>query len=338
MAFVPSGRKGFGLGTWAVIAVIAIVAIIAVLFLAGSNGATQVSSSKNLTLGAQQSAYFTLPDTPSTYALYVQSSSAGSAVLYVSTLPVLSGRIAAFQISKGQMVNLSLGGSPVANLQVRLIAANSTESSIELSFIPRILNLKQSSGVSYINPSQGSNFTPTTTASGGNGSGKSTTVATTTAGSSTTTIPATTSAKALALANATTYGTLINNYKALYQKDKACVITAYDSEFNQYEGFAPYGPFSYGNVTPTVITNITAKASQLSAFGGNAWNVTYTSYSPALGATPILTININAASGTLINASFVGPFFGGFSYSKVNSTYVFQNSVIGTCGAYLPYH
>lgn len=484
MAFVKPSQKKSGFGVprmWLIAAAVLIVVIIIALLFLGGSGAMQVSSSTNVTIGAQQSAYFSLPGSPTAYALYVDGSGPGTAVLYVSTLPVLSGQIMAFEVSKGQTENLSLGGSSVANLQVKLLGANATQSNVELSFIPRILNIRQSGNIQYINPSQGSNFTVPTTVAGvalssgtcvstygdytcsgpglyvqkypmfsknglsgtnitfgyllfnltetkavpntyislgtsqsgspfcynqnltgiGMSPGKQVLVnisagsdcflafpfanissskpltfylftsnstnrsyssfhnikvtvypailqssqpsssQSSSSSTSTTTVPAQSgtgmAAKALQIANSSQYGVLINNYRKLYQKDIACTSSQYNSSFLQYEGFLPTGPYAYSNVTPTVITGITASATQLSAFGGNAWNVTYTSTSPALGQTPILVVNLNVASGVILNSSFVGPFFGGFSYAKVNSTYLFQSTVTGDCGAYLPH-
>lgn len=335
MAFPKHNRRTLSSGMLGIIAAVVIIVIIIAAYFAFSGGSsTYVSSSTNVTILPANSIYFSLPDSKNVYVLFLKSSAPSTATLYMSDLPVLASPIAVLQLGRGQSFNISADGSPIADLQIKLIGANATQSELELSFIPRLLNVKPSSGISYMSPTlttgaatNQSNGTATTTV---------TTTGTTTAGSSSTTTIAATdySAKAVIDANTTKYGILINEYKALYIKDLACTPGIYNTTFYAEEHQQAVPPNDFKNVSPTVITKITSSAS---VFSGNVYNITYiaTAPSPEVGTLPILKVQLDVGTNTLVSGKFVGP-FAGLNYTTVNNYYDFQANIGNDCGAYIP--
>ncbi|MDE1861030.1 MAG: hypothetical protein KGH72_04940 [Candidatus Micrarchaeota archaeon] len=329
MAFPKHRGSAMPMGSRGLLMIAAIVIVILVIaYFALSGGLPTISSTTNVTISPYNSFSFQLSDAKTPFSIFVKSAGASASTLYMSSLPVLSGPIMVVTLSKGQTVNVSASGSNNADLQIKLIAANSTQGIFQLSYIPKILNVRPSSGIGYLTSSTGSGGAPsnttvsTTTVSAGS---------TTTAHASTTTVAQDHSAAALATANASIYGGLMKNYSALFVKDRACTGTTYNVTFYASFHFNPTGPEDFENVSPTVITSITTKVTAISP---NLYNVTYITSAPAT-TEPGLILNVNTNSNAIANATFTG-LWKGFSFTTLNATYYEQEAISGNCGAYIP--
>ncbi|MDE1849138.1 MAG: hypothetical protein KGI00_00210 [Candidatus Micrarchaeota archaeon] len=320
------GRSGLN---WPAIAIVAIVIIAIVYFFVSGSGIKTVTSTYNFSMSSSNSVNFRLPGSNSTYSVYLASASPASATFYVGKEPVLINRISVFTLTPGGSVNVSTDGSDPANLVVKLHSSGTNTASVELLHIPTDFNARVSSSVTFLNSSQAAAASTTVT----------TTVATTTVGvgQGSTTAPTTTvsssggsAAQALADANLTAYGTLMNNYKVLYNNGKQCTPGLYNSTM-QSKGFSYAGPNSYANismVTPTDVTSSVAKVS------GSTYNVTYVLVKPS-GNSNVLVLKLDSSSNTLITYKYGGD-FSGLTYGQLNQSYATEAQIGNNCAAYIP--
>lgn len=285
-----------------------------------------------------QSVYLKILNSTHVSVLYLQKVQNSSSVFYVSSVPILSGPISAVQIAAGSGINVSTEGSATANLNIALLASNSSGARVKLTPITSSLSIRVSSSVTLLSlPSFGfgtsnksSGFTVTSTAA--------TTSAVTTSVAATTTIANTTAAKeqqALSLANTTGPGSLMVKYKVLYQAVSGCTPSLYNSTYLSQIHVPPGGPSAYANVTPITPTNITTHVAQTA--NPDNFLVTYSTATP----TPLpvgsvaLSMGINVSSSAIVNVTFKG-IFQGLNYTKVNNGYAIQAAVGNACGALIP--
>jgi len=307
-----------------VIAAAAIIAIVIIGVAAAVAGMVPtVSSSATITLQKGHASTFYLPDTGSASSVYLSSATGSGAVLYVGHDPVLSSPITVAVLSSGQSVNVSTTKASYANLQIRLVSSTAGAATITLTYVPSSLGIATSYGLSTLNGSVPQQSTLAT----------STVQTTSTAATTqTTTVRATNLTQAaLELANATSYGVLINQYKVLYERDAAaCTRAQYDIAYSQAFGSVPSGPNTFANVSMAVPTTIRSSITKVS---GDLYNITYSSVS-GIGVSPALAIRFNSTGQYVVTSKFVGIFVGQ-TYATAMSCYQSLN-VSNTCLTYLP--
>ncbi|MDE1851405.1 MAG: hypothetical protein KGH69_01805 [Candidatus Micrarchaeota archaeon] len=312
---------------WPVIVVALVVVIaLAYFFIAGS-GIQTVRTSSNFSLFSSNSVNFMLPGNDSVYSIYLAAASPGSATFYVGKEPILINKISVFTLIPGSAVNVSTEGLGTANIEVKLHSSSNNSATVEIVHIPKDFNARVSGSVTYLaNSSQGSSATTVTT----------TIAATTTIGQGTTTAPTTTvstsgtSSQALVDANLTTYGTLMNNYKVLYNNGKQCTQNTYNIDMaNAGKSYSP--PNDYYNASQFTPTDVKSSAAKVS---GSVYNVTYILNTP-IGNSNVLTLKVDSASNTLISEKF-GGFFSSETYSTLNQKYQAAVAIGDNCASYIP--
>jgi len=319
-----------------IVAVLVIVVIAAALLLFPSGRVIPLSSSTTLLLKQNQSVYFKIFNSTNVGVLYLQRLQNASSIFYVSSLPILSGPISAVQILAGSGVNVSTEGSAPANLNIALLASNSSGARVKLTPITSSLNIRVSSSVTLISlPPLGFG---TGTSNKSFGLTVTSTVATTSV-ATTSTILNTTAAKeqqALSIANTSGPGSLMLKYKALYEADIKCNASTYNSTYLAHYSKQPTGTFTFQNVSPATPTDITTKITQ--AAKADNFLVTYSTVAPSSQFTgPALLMGINVSSiSPIVNATFKGLLFQGLNYTTVNSIYTTQNRIGNACAALIP--
>ena len=306
------------------IAALIIVAIVGLALVSGA-GVPTVSSTYTVTLQNRSAAAFYLPDSGNSSSIYLSSVSASGAVLYIGRNPVLTSPITVATLSIGQLVNVSTAHTAYADLQIRLVSSTADSATIALTYVPSSLGVSPSSGLSALNGTlamQQYTTVPTTTAQ-----------ATTTAATSVTTTasPVNHTLAVLEEANATSYGVLINKYKALYERDAgACTRSQYDIDYSRTFGSVPSGPSTFANASVAVPTTIKSSITKVSAV---MYNITYSSVS-GIGTSPAMVIQFNATGQYVVASKFTGIFLDQ-NYATTLSNYQAVNTS-DPCSVYLP--
>ena len=314
--------------------VIILAAIIAAWVYVATSSATvhYVSPSASVTLAHNGMFYFRLPGNTNTYLVTLENSSNGGALLYLTQLPVLNNPISAVFIFPNEGINLSLEGTTVADIHISLIGSNASYAKLSLEPVDPSLGIKAAS-VPVIAPMifieqalyTGNVSVVTTTASS---TSTSTTVLTTVPSSS---LPV---AQLMQLVNNTSPGILMNGYKALYEKDRACSAGVYNATYYKYYNSYPSGPNSFANVSTMIPIDMNITVSKV---GGDIYSATYSTVSRSPSSSgPAFTIAMNITNGQIESAVFEG-IFRGLNYTQINAAYQFQNSIQNYCGAYIPY-
>lgn len=343
-------KRRSSIGSWAKPLVFIVIIIAILAYLAATwHGVSTISGNQTLSLQNNQSAYFLLKSGGDKYAIYLKNLSSGYAEFYVSETPIPTNPVDEFALSNGESVNISTNGTSNANLHIRLVKSTNSSATVELTPIPSIFSAKVSPGVAVRNPYSlysSSNQTivitpppsppPKTT----NTTTKNSTTTKTTQNTTKTVAP-TPYENISNILNTTYMGTLMNNYKALYQKDSQCTVSVYNTTFLVYENqisgvpaaSQPVGPFDYANASQGVPTNININVSQSSK---TLYMVNYTAITPSKSLTGIVvSMNLNSSTGVLTNVKFEGLYLGQ-NYTTLKSTYTFQNNINTDCGTYIP--
>ncbi len=326
--------------------IVAIVLIISFLALQW-HGIPTLTSNQTFSVLNGQSVYFKLKGSSDTYTLFLENSSSAYAIIYISKVPVLTNPIVTFGLVDGQSVNISSSGSSVANLQARLLSSTTKSASIELTSIPSLFTIAPSSGIVVRNPASfysSSNLTaqqvvppPATTTSGSSNKTKATATNTTKTAANTTTTQKSSAPSALenasSILNSTYIGTLMNEYNALYIKDRACTSQVYGTDLQTYAHQAPVGPFDFANASSTTPTGLAVNATTL---GKNNYRITYSAQTPSTFYSGIaVSFNLSTITGVVTGLAFKGVYLDQ-NYTSLNNNYEFQNGISGACGAYIP--
>lgn len=328
--------------------VIIIVAIIAYVALSW-HGIPTITTNKTLTVLSGQSVYFKIKGNANTFALLLKNTSSAYGVVYISQVPVLTNPIVAFGLVNGQSVNVSTGGSTTADIEVKLVSASTKNATLKLLVIPSLFTIQTSPGVQVRYPASfyaNSTSPPPIIITPPPTVVQNTTKPSSKPNTSTVTTPPPPTSTSTPLENIstilnTTYlATLMNNYKALYVEDRACTPSNYNTTFLAYRsqipgaaGQQPIGPFDFANASQVTPTNVAVSVTQQ---GKGLYAVTYSVTTPlASFSGPVITFNITSTTGTITNPAFKG-LFAGANYTDLENAYSFQNSIGGTCGAYIP--
>jgi len=333
------GGRGRGKPRMRGIAIAAVVLLIVVFvaYFATQPGITEITTTKTISLAANQTSYIGIPS--SVVALRLQSTSSASATFYASQTPVLLGSISLFSLAPGASVNVSSSGSGAADMNLRLVSSTSTGASVSITPLSPSLGVRTSSGVSVMNPlafgttpSAAGSASTANSAGGSTGSAK----ATTTISTLTTSIPAVSAAqKALNISNSTPLGKLLVNLKALYVLGKTCDSNTYNITYARYYGPMPTGPSSFYNASLFTPTNLVATATQLGS--SNNFKVIYSTISlSSLTTGPAVTLTVNTTTGMTSNTLFTGV-FQGLNYTTISQIYAFQSTMPNGnhCAAYI---
>ena len=325
------------------IAIVVVAAAVAFLLLSsGTPGTYDLSSNMTLQLAVNKSVLLQISSSPVPFALqFTGSKPGGYYAFYLSRTPVLSNPIYSFALSKGQAVNISTAGTQAANLKIELVSATNSSVMVLLTPVPLAFGIK-ASGVTVLNPQSGRSPPSTVPSSTTSiAPSKNTSQQPNTTTNPVTTVTAVkssiggnyTEAQVMLAANETEYGKLMNDYNSLYVTDQGCTESSYDSAYTSKFNSAPSGPNSYANVsqlTPYAITH------NVSYVAGNMYKVTYSTVSHSKSTTgAVLSLTVDANSGSVANYTFEGP-FAGQSYAGLNGAYATASGVSGSCGAYLP--
>lgn len=311
-----------------IIGTIVLIVIVAAIALSFAGGIPTISSNKTITLQHNASANFYLPDSRNVSSIFLAQSSNSSATVYISRNPVLLNSITQISLTKGETTNISLSGGN-ADLQITLISGTSKAATIALSYVPKTLGIKSSSGIGSLNNTGGGQVKASTT--------ESTTIPnapTTTAAATTTVVQENPTVEAYAVANATSLGILMSDYKALYEKDKTdCTRSIYDSAYADNFGVVPTGPNTFANMS--LIAPVSIKMSAASA-GGDLFNISYydVNVSGVEAKDRILQMQINITGQYVVSSDFSGDFYG-MSYTSVLQQYQSLNSSSDLCSAYV---
>lgn len=327
-------RKRSPLAYLIVAIVIIIVAIGSYLLVAGNSSSEySLTSNKTLSMALNQTILLSHSGSSQPIAVQLANKSGSSYTFLVTATPVLANPIYTFTLSTGQVINISSSGGTTADLQIKLVSASNTMAVVEFVPIPASFNIHASTLATV-----GTSAEPTSTVMP-----SVTTQATTTISSGPTTQPTTTAAQGnsgpfstaqvMTAANVTTYGTLMADMKALYNRDSACTSPQYNTTYYVVFHANATAPNNYANQSQLTPYNITYKVSYVS---GDAYFVNYStvSHRPVTSGLA-LSLELNAQTTQVINASFEG-MFKGQSYSTVSSTYTTQTGINGDCGALLP--
>ncbi|MGC8587240.1 MAG: hypothetical protein ACP5K9_03065 [Candidatus Micrarchaeia archaeon] len=317
----------------AVIIVIAAIATAYLYTLSSSVAVHYISASVTTMIAHNGMFYFKLPNDASTYLIALENTSGSGALIYLTKTPVLNGPIYAIFMMPNEGINISASGANVADLHISLLGVNSSYAKFAIEPIDIGLGIKAAS-VPAISPRvfvEQALYT-------GNVSVLTTTTSTT---STSTTVLTTVVANALPvaqvmeLANGTSIGILMNGYKALYEKDRACSAGVYNATYYKYFGTYPSGPNSFENASAMMPTDINVTVGKTSS--SDVYSVTYYAVSNSKYTSgPIFAMTINITNGIIGSPVYEG-IFRGLNYTQVNAAYQFQNSIQNYCGAYIPY-
>ncbi len=314
--------------------VVAAIVILAIIYLLVQNPSVeQISSNKTVTLAVNSSFNFDLPSNSSIASIFLASASNSSALLYLSKVPVLEKEVLIVPLNKGSTVNISVYGSPNADLQVSFVSGSSKGAVISLYSIPKNLNIRPAT-LQFLNSTSFGKTVSTTTISSNQSTAPTTTAngASTTVAATTTVVAVNASAKALQEANNSATGTLIVNYNKLYTKAATqCTPSAYNSTYITKHGSSPKGPNTYANSTQVVPTSIFATVKTISP---TLYNVTYTARI-SIGNLNSLQLQINSTTQFVSSYTFEGV-FQDQTYNTALQQYQALNQSTNPCSPYVP--
>ncbi|MCL4364703.1 MAG: hypothetical protein M1569_00950 [Candidatus Marsarchaeota archaeon] len=307
-----------------ILVIAAVVIAIAVIAFFALNGTPVLSSNATISLNKNTSYDFLVSGDSNLSSIFLASSSSSGATFYAGVSPVLSNPIKVITLSPGQMANISTESFTYSNLQITLISSNPSSARLMLTYIPKNLYIRQSSGVSLL--------------------GGPATVQTTKATATTTTLPAATTvnvkatttisassgtAVAVQVANQTGDGQLMVQWNTLYTKEAStCTESNYNSTFAKAYNQVPTGPMTFANSSRYVPHGISASAVQVAP---DIYNVTYTALISA-GNMKVLVLKLNVTGQFAITSAFSGLFK---SYSDSLTLYQDANISGDPCSAYV---
>ena len=334
MAFQNSRRPNPMLLPGAVVAIVAIL-LIAGYFLYQGPGPQQISSNKTITMPINSSFNFYLPSNKTAASLYLVSSSNSSALLYLSRTPVLEKNVMIIPLIKGGIVNISIYGSPYADMQISMVSGSYKSAVISLFDIPKNLDIRPAT-LQFLNASSSGSGLPSTTTTVSGVSTAPTTTAGLTSSASTTTVPAKNpTQQALIYSNESVEGTLIVNYNHLYSLAASkCTPSAYNNTYVLKHSTLPTGPNTYANATQVVPTSIFAQVKQISP---TLYNITYVAEikNASIGNLDALQLQINTTTQFVRTYTFEG-IFEGLTYSSALQQYQALNASTNPCSPYVP--
>ncbi len=316
-----------GFGTGAAIAIAIVIIIAALLMLVG--GVPTISTATTESLSRNATYNFYLPSDKNVSSILAQSTSISNATIYLSRRPLLFN-ITVLHLSPGQSANVSLTGSPTADLNVLLVSSTSQAATLTLTYIPTGFGVRVSPGVMMVGaigkvgpPSPTTTVSGTTTVSSGS---VTTLKSTTTVAATTTVAPAVNeTAQAIMSLNGTQTGALIHGFSnILIKQNSECTTTAYDTEL----GKVPSGQQTLQNVSYYVPKEITS--SGVNDGGGN-YSITYTEVIAA-GNHQFALIKYNLSGDFIITSTFSGDF--GNNYNAVLENYTVLNKTSDPCAIF----
>ncbi|MGC8675960.1 MAG: hypothetical protein ACP5T3_00375 [Candidatus Micrarchaeia archaeon] len=310
------------------VAIIAIIIAAIALAALPHESQTFLGSAKSILLKTPSAELLKMQNS-STFAIFVASSNSTGATVYVSQLPLLVGYASKVTLMRGASANVSTSASGNADLNIRLVSSNASHAKLLLTPLSLVLGIRPSAGIKLIGP-----------ASISAPSGlKIIAISTTTTTSSTTSTINQTSVllgQALAYANTkTAEGILMNDYKALYEKDAVCNETIYNATYQRYYNAVPSGAVSFANVSKETPINVTAKAAM------KIGDLVFVNYTPVfrsgIAQEPMLSLLLNMSANAvtpIVEVTYEG-ILKYATYAELNSTYAFQSGISNYCGAYV---
>jgi len=312
------------------IALIVIIIIVVAVLLASSSGVRVLTSPIQVFIS--NGGYSYLKQGSSVFAVYVVNSTASGAYVYIAKLPLLYGFVSKVYMKNSTEVNVSVNAGRRASINIRMISSSSKGAMLNITPISSFYNIQTSNSVSLIGP-----VSIGTAAS----KGLKVIITSTTISTSTTTStinqtnPLLVSAEQYANTN-TSIGVLLNNYKALYIKDKACNASIYNETYAKYFNTQPPGFASFENASAQTPISITVSAKPLKD------DLVLVNYTPVMrsgvASQPMVSLLLNMSPSAvvpIVSTLYEGILLGD-NYTILNSTYQFQSSIQNYCGAYIP--
>ena len=310
-----------GFGTLAAIVVVIVIIIAAFLLLAG--GTPTISTATTQSLSRNSTYNFYMPSDKNVSSVLVESTSPSNATIYLSRRPLLFN-ITVLHLSPGQSANVSLTGSPTADLNVLLVSSTSQAATVTLTYVPASFGVKISPGVEMIGATgKIGSPSPTTTVAGTTtvASGSGTTIKSTTTVAATTTVAnVNETAQAIIALNGTSTGTLIHDFSnILVKQNQECSSQTYQTEFSEEYRTAPTGPSTLANVSFYVPKRLISGGAGV---GGGLYNITYTEVVSA-GNKRFALVQYNLSGDYITTSIFSGDF--GNNYDAVLKNYTTLN-------------
>jgi hypothetical protein len=313
--------------------VVVIVLYLVSQFLLG-NTVYQLSNTQSFTVPINGTVFFSFPGNSTTYALSLIRSSNLSATFYLTALPALANPIAVVALYPGGGANMSGNAQQIADVHVVLSSSSQSKATLSLSPLTRNLGIRVSSIVSVINPPSLLQKLPTVNVTVSTPKITTSVVVTSISPVTTTISGGTPTQQIMSNLNNTNIGGLMASYKKLYNKDVSCTPGAYNSTYHLQMGVYPTGPSTFQNVSQQTPTDLTWNIIKV---GSGVYNITYSEAVPTkFYSGPVLTVQYNLNLSEMLSLTFKGN-FKGLNYSVINSAYQYQNSISGSCGAYMPY-
>lgn len=326
-----------------IVALIIIAVIVAALAISGANSVSTIGYNKSYTLAQGQAVYFRPGNAGAKTTMLLSNTTNNSAVLYISTVPILLNNAYRLTLIQGEVANVSTNGSQFANLQVRLNYLSGGEASLTLTVIPSDFGVRPSYTVVPLVQPAAATSAAASNASTSTGTAKSTQNSTATAASHSTgnTSPASTpqaillsDSQVMGIVNTTSYGMLMSKLKAIYVKDSACTSATYNTTYTSLLHSSPAAPYTYSQQLAITPTGLNFSVSH--GKGTNYEVAYYTAGRTTAASGPALYLWINSSrSSPVVNATFEG-IFSGQDYSVVNSTYNTQAGIASDCAVYIP--
>ena len=327
--YIRDRKTGAGrmrLGFNKIVILIAVLSALLLIVFTISSSIPEISSSATVTLSKNSSYYFHLPNSENVYAVYLLSSSASGATIYLGSKPLLLSKIYMLNLSSGASANVSVGNETYSDINVNLASSSAQSSDIILTYIPQGFGVKQSSNVHTINP-QGSGPQAVVTSS------QSTLPSTTSTSPQTTVSPPAqklpASSQAIIDANASPLGTMINGFKRIFiVQSSECTQQEYQTNFASKYGFTPSGSLSFQNQSAQTPSSVSSSSSGL---GGSIYNVSYYEVASA-GNRKFATIQVNITSNSTTKYNITGDF--GHTYSSMLENYTTLNKTTDPCAIF----
>lgn len=315
-----------------ILALLVLLGIVYLLYGVLFPSAITITTTRSLTLAVNQTQFLRIY-VGNASDVKLRSATPQSASFYITRVPVLYSPVVSFSVSLLTSLNVSTEGSKVADINILLLSSSNSSATIQITPLPAALGVKPSPGVTLLNPASLTNIAAknTTTVT----SVASTTTAATTSVSQNAT--ATLFQQALADMNLTGIGALMKNFKVLYNNDKNCTATLYNTTYKTYNHYhtPPPAPVSFLNVSPYTPTDIKITVSNTTK--KNNALVTYSTVAPSStssGPAVLAVVNVSSIS-FLKNLTYIGVYLG-LNYTKLNSTYTFEKTIPNACAALVP--
>jgi hypothetical protein len=329
-----------------VIAAAAIIAAIVLIYLESTAGSVvSLYSPKTFSVEHGQVISIAIPGTNGTFSVLSYMTGALRSTLYISKHPLLMSQIFVLNISPGDIFNLSFSNTEYADVQIKAVAMNSTDVTIDVSpiaglgirrsstsaFSPWPSAQESSTAASQQNIARQNTTAPvvsnsingTAINSIGSPAGNSTSASNATMQGSTYTVP-----EIMHVVNSTSDGAIMENYNQLYIKNRACTAAAYNTTYWKYKNVAPSGIYAFGSVEPSIPKNYNITVVNTEP---EIYSVKYLPAGVQGPAGNLLSITVNMSSQKVILAAFEQ----GLNYSSLESAFAYQSGISGFCGAYI---